>query len=467
MHGEEELRILVAIANFGTGNRQYLEQLIHECRTMPADISIVVLSNIPKDLGPDVEVRVGLPARNPRSLPFAHRALFFERKDDFDLFIYSEDDTLVTWEAIDAFVHDSASLGSTEIPGFLRKEIDDDGNLYFSSSHSFFRWLPSTVRQRGEHLWAAFSNEHSACFALTREQLAIALRSGGFGSTPHEGRYAMLESAATDIYTRCGLQRLINLDKVPAYTLHHLPNKYIGVMGLPEREMEWQIEALREHFVRGGDSSRLFELETKLPSSRGSKFFREGPDSQIEAQLGDAKRVLVYGAGDGAFEAQIAASGREVFCVPIDSVGAYCCRRRGLEVAGIEQGAAKYDAIVLRDVLHLVDDPIGLLSRLRELLRPGGQVVCRVPNLHSIRILYRRFLKRTLPLRWSKKQIGCEPYDLRQLKGLLNESGFKNCSGGYASPIVEPGSSYRGDLASRFKSPFIYASGDAVDDHAG
>jgi hypothetical protein len=54
---------------------------------------------------------------------------------------------------------------------------------------------------------------------------------------------------------------------------------------------------------------------------------------------------------------------------------------------------------------------------------------------------------------------------LRQLKGLLNAAGLERRSGSYGSPTAEPGKFYRGDLASRLKSPFIYASGYAVDDH--
>ena len=283
----------------------------------------------------------------------------------------------------------------------------------------------------------------------------------------------MLCSAATDIYTQCGLERVINLDKLPAYTLHHLPNKYIGRMGLPEQEMRWQIEALRERYLNGGHRPELFEVETRLPDGVGSKFFREQPDGNIEGQLLDAKRVLVYGAGDGAFEAKIQADGPEVFCLPLDSVARYCCRKRGLGVVGIEdihpssphdRPTEPYDAIVMRDVLHLVANPIDLLSRLEKLLRPGGQVVCRIPNLYSRGMLFRRLFNRRFPLWWSKARVGCQPYDLRQLKGLLNAAGFERRSGGYGLPTAELGKLYREDLTARLRSPFIYVSGYAVDD---
>ncbi len=84
------MRALVAIANYGTANREHLETLLGEYRAMAFDVRLVVLSDPAKDLGCDVEIKVGLPTRDPRSLPFSHRALFAECADDYDLFIYSD-----------------------------------------------------------------------------------------------------------------------------------------------------------------------------------------------------------------------------------------------------------------------------------------------------------------------------------------------------------------------------------------
>ena len=57
------LRVLVAVASYGTSNDHYLLRLIEEYRSMPFDIDIVVLSNLNKQPAPDVEVLVGLPDR--------------------------------------------------------------------------------------------------------------------------------------------------------------------------------------------------------------------------------------------------------------------------------------------------------------------------------------------------------------------------------------------------------------------
>ena len=122
------MKILIAIANYGTKNARYLEKVLDEYRSMTRfPLDIVVLSNIPKDLGPGVEVIVGLPTKDPWSLPFGHKALFAERMQQYDLFIYSEDDTLITERNIDAFITMTKILPEKYIAGFLRYEISETG----------------------------------------------------------------------------------------------------------------------------------------------------------------------------------------------------------------------------------------------------------------------------------------------------------------------------------------------------
>ena len=51
-------------------------RLIEEYRSMSFKIDIVILSNIAKQFASDIEVIVGLPSRDPWSLPFCHKKLF-------------------------------------------------------------------------------------------------------------------------------------------------------------------------------------------------------------------------------------------------------------------------------------------------------------------------------------------------------------------------------------------------------
>src|SRR6516162_5834322 len=88
-------RVLVAIANYGTSNDPYLARLVQEYKAMPFDLHIVILSNLKKQRE-GTENLVGLPTKNPWSLPFAHKKVFAERIHQYDLFVYSEDDILIT-----------------------------------------------------------------------------------------------------------------------------------------------------------------------------------------------------------------------------------------------------------------------------------------------------------------------------------------------------------------------------------
>jgi SAM-dependent methyltransferase len=242
----------------------------------------------------------------------------------------------------------------------------------------------------------------------------------------------MLCSAATDIYTQCGFERLINIDALSDFTLHHLPNKYIGIMGLPENEMQWQINALRK--IHDGDLSpyEMLNPETKLPGGYGSKFLREEPDQQINQMLeGEGKNILVWGAGDGFFELSLKNSGYRVSVLPINSVLGECCRKRGLKVYDSDmsdsQAVSKsFDVVLLRDVLHLIESPEIALTNIRQWLRPGGQILIRIPNLNYLRMI--KFRAKNLKHwgLWNRDRIGAEQFTQRSLRKLVEKNGYKN-----------------------------------------
>ena len=390
---EKGFSILVAIANYGTGNRQHLERLISAYRAMRARVDIVVLSNIPKDLGTGVEVRVGLPSPNPWSLPFAHRKLFIERQRDYDLYIYSEDDTLILQHNIEAFLEAVEQLSDGEIPGFLRSEVAADGSVYISSIHSHFRWRTSSVQRKRGGVYAEFSNEHSACFILTQHQLARAIRSGGFVVEPHQGRHDMLCTAATDPYTQCGMKKLIRLDRIDDFILPHLPNKYVGRMGIHREDLETQKKAMMEILENPALIGRNFDVEAQSAAAGGNRNCYERPSGEVVESVGrKGWRILSVGCGWGESERALSAKGARVTGIPIDHVFGRMSESRGIEIV---QGPAlhalellrpqRFDAILFNGSLHLASNPSELLSSATTLLREGGVVVVKAPNLRDWR----------------------------------------------------------------------------------
>ena len=108
--------------------------------------------------------------------------------------------------------------------------------------------------------------------------------------------------------------------------------------------------------------------------------------AQIAPVLGG--HVLEFGCGVGTLTADIARHVERLHAVDIDprAVEAAVARLSGhpnvrVECADATAFAAGdgYDAVVMLDVLEHIDDHAAMLSRIAELLRPGGRVVLKVP----------------------------------------------------------------------------------------
>jgi SAM-dependent methyltransferase len=386
-----KIRILAAIASYGVANEPYLTRLVQQYRSMPFDVDIVVLSNLRREVAPGVEVVVvDLQGKNPWTLPFPHKQIFADRLNDYDIFIYSEDDTLVTEKNLRAFLEVSAVLSEGEIPGFLRYEECPDGSRNFPEIHGTFHWDPASVRTRGGYTMAFFTNEHAACYALKREQLRRAINSGGYLVEAHADKYDLLCTAATDPYTQCGFQKLICVSHLDDFLIHHLPNKYVGSrFGIDEPELRRQLEMLLRPSSNGHRPSSLFQTETKLWAGWYSKDYYEPVRADVLAAIPEgARSVLSIGCGWGAMEAALAAKGMRVVAIPLDPVVAGGAEAKGFDVVHGDFQTAReklegerFDCLLLSNVLHLVPDPVEVLACYGKLLSEEGIALLLVPNI--------------------------------------------------------------------------------------
>lgn len=399
---KKQVRVLVVLASYGTKNQVYLEQVIREYRSMSYQVRIVVLSNIPKDLGSDIEVRVGLPDKNPWSLPFGHKQLFAERMEEYDVFIYAEDDILVSKQNIEAFLLASEKLPDDVIPGFVHAETDNAGNLFFDPVHSHFHWDPASVDSAGDYTFAFYTNEHSACFLLTRQQLNRAIQSGGFVVPAHEGKYDMLCTAATDPYTQCGFKKMVCISHLEDFTVRHLPNNKHAVRPYRARAVFYQqIEALLNLEKQNRPRGLLFAPETKVLNAKWSKDYYEPVREDVISLVPEnARNVLSIGCGWGATERQLITRGTRVVGIPMDSVIGACAEESGVEMvygdlqtSRRELEAQRFDCILVINTLHLLPDPVSVLSSFSELLNRHGVVLIATPNFANAVTYWRRLTR--------------------------------------------------------------------------
>jgi 2-polyprenyl-3-methyl-5-hydroxy-6-metoxy-1,4-benzoquinol methylase len=422
-------RLLVVIASFGEKNLDYLKTITRQYRRMTMHVDVVVVSEAPKSLDPDIKIVVGLPSRDPWSLPFAHKKIFAENLDNYDLFAYSEDDIDVKEEHIRAFLRVSPALHSDEIAGFLRYEVDQRGNLFFPDVHWTHHWKPETVKRRGPYTVAEFSNEHAAFYLLSQSQLRQAISSRGFLRAPYKSYHDMLCCAATDPYTCCGFRKILCVSMLEDFLIHHLSNRYAGQMGAPLAAVHDQVQTLMSIGAGLHPANTLVQFESKLLHRRWAKSFYEKPCQELlELVPMDAKRILSIGSGFGDTEVALKNRGAEVTALPLDSVIGAAAEKRGIDVVygtfnqcRNNLGRLRFDCVIISDLLHLVRQPGSLLEGIQHFVGNNGTIVVSGPNFE----FYKTFLKRVTGLD-----------DLGRLKD-FDLSGVQVCGPRTAKRVLE------------------------------
>ena len=109
--------------------------------------------------------------------------------------------------------------------------------------------------------------------------------------------------------------------------------------------------------------------------------------SQFDALLGDSRKVLDIGCGNGAFLDFARERGWEIAGVDIklspDAHALGCPLWEG-RLQDIDFGDSRFDLIRLNHVLEHTQDPVSELEICRELLEPNGILFISVPNIAGL-----------------------------------------------------------------------------------
>jgi hypothetical protein len=107
------------------------------------------------------------------------------------------------------------------------------------------------------------------------------------------------------------------------------------------------------------------------------------------AQLGPGTRVLDVGCGAGRYAGRVLKEGCEVWGIEPDPQAAEAARALGVKVhTGLVEDApfprGYFDVVSLIHVIEHVRNPVEMLRRAAEFLRPGGRMLLLTPNVDSI-----------------------------------------------------------------------------------
>jgi hypothetical protein len=235
------MKLLVGITSYGTAHSAYLDRILAGIGLWPFEHRVLVFSNEWKNLGERAITVVKDSRSDPMGLTWAHRERFAQHANDYDFFLYQEDDILVSERNIVAWLVANELLKDfVLVPAFMRKETASDGRVNYPDAHGQFGWMGQL--QHGGHKFAHFTNEHAGCTMLSQKQLKLAIQSGRYLAGPHAaGPYGVMELACCGPFYECGLSPMIDLTLFDDLTVQHMPANYFGVLGTAEPELKRQI----------------------------------------------------------------------------------------------------------------------------------------------------------------------------------------------------------------------------------
>jgi hypothetical protein len=280
----QDIRILVAIAAFDFNQIPHLESVLdsyHDICVAGARVDVVVHATIPYPVTfidllnsrftcDTFSIQIVLKSTALRlHLVDCHRQLFYDRIQDYDLFIYTEEDIQVTPRTVATYLQESQYIQETLANsmehsfsdfnvGIVRYEFNYPSNVVIDDKtrhatknvtrvyweHSSFEppLIPNAmdVVPQGAQLaerYVYMKNHHQGMFLATRELLlAWKARSNcnfhiiknrpGRRSQPTEGTQRVWMSSHQLLSPRhCNVQQVLPKDKFGALTVLHLPNK--------------------------------------------------------------------------------------------------------------------------------------------------------------------------------------------------------------------------------------------------
>ena len=127
-----EKKILVCICHHYSEERlEYLNKVIKNCLSYPMDVKIIVDTNrIVHSVNNSVELRVHNDLSHPYNLTWKHRLSMLDNIDNYDYFMYLEDDMLVPFDNFFEYIKNFDLLYPINcVPSFIRIE-ENNGKEY-------------------------------------------------------------------------------------------------------------------------------------------------------------------------------------------------------------------------------------------------------------------------------------------------------------------------------------------------
>lgn len=225
------MKILTTIASYAGNENKYLEPVVNELKQV-SDVVIFSPEIINID-GVKTEIR---PKSLQHGLVFEPRQYILDHLDEYDYFLYNEDDIFINCDSLLFAIEVNEKLIKQNLQynvGFLRYELENNIPEFvdlspYNSVHMGGNGVSDIIRYitqiHSEYYFNAW-NPHAGNFLFSREQIKLLYANGHFSTKPEATFAGILESGATGF---CDV--ILKYTPVTNYKklmVHHMSNKYI------------------------------------------------------------------------------------------------------------------------------------------------------------------------------------------------------------------------------------------------
>ena len=169
-----------------------------------------------------------------------HRREFTKHLDEYDLFVYTEDDMHFDLRHLTAYAKESewiakSSLSDKYLVGYQRYEENgiSMGHTQVIWENSADAWFPLEIDGR---LFMMPQNIHGGLYVSTRQELKTLQKKCRILNIPNiQGTFVRVRASGWDMYLHCGRRKVLPVDNFHNFLVHHLPDK-VGQRGQCGRE---------------------------------------------------------------------------------------------------------------------------------------------------------------------------------------------------------------------------------------
>ena len=223
------MRILSTIASYNGKSNPYLQKVIDEL----SKVSEVIIFSTEEVEGYKTFVfdkSVG------ETLVFKNRKYIVDNIENYDYFLYNEDDIFISNESLKTLIDLNEKISSINLinnVGFLRYELDGDVKEFndLHPAHSVHAGgngqtdIIKEIQVIDNEVCLKPWNHHSGNFILSQKQLKYLIDNDLFSTEPNTKYVGLLESGASDV--SCHLNKVVPYNYIEKLSTHHMSNKYV------------------------------------------------------------------------------------------------------------------------------------------------------------------------------------------------------------------------------------------------